>query len=100
MKWGEFLGFVSDNPIFSAEMLRAGKAAPEAVNVQISRWEKTGKITQLRRGIYMVNPPYVKLPPGYDLYAAALLHAPSYLSLEKAMEYQALFLKAQLFIHR
>ncbi|MDP2866825.1 MAG: hypothetical protein Q8O90_11335 [Elusimicrobiota bacterium] len=38
----------------------------------------------------MVNPPYVKLLPGYDLYAAALLHAPSYLSLEKALEYHGL----------
>lgn len=38
----------------------------------------------------MVNPPYAKLPAGYDLYAATLLHAPSYLSLEKALEYHGL----------
>ena len=90
MKWGKFLDFVSDHPLFAAEMLRVGKAAPEAVNVQLCRWKKAGKITQLRRGVYLVNPPYVKLLPGYDLYAAALLHTPSYLSLEKALEYHGL----------
>jgi len=81
MKWGKLLGFVVDHPIFAAEMLRVGKTTPEAVNVQLSRWKKAGKITQLRRGVYMVNPPYARLPAGYDLYVAALLHAPSYLSL-------------------
>ncbi len=90
MKWDKLLGLVAEQPIFSAEMLRVGKAAPGAVNVQLSRWKKAGKITQLRRGVYMANPPYVKLLPGYDLYAAALLHTPSYLSLEKALEYHGL----------
>lgn len=90
MRLDKLLGFVADHPIFAAEMLRAGEAAPEAVNVQLSRWRKTGKITQLRRGVYFVNPPYAKLSAGYDLYAAALLHAPSYLSLEKALEYHGL----------
>lgn len=90
MKLNQLLSFVADHPIFAAEMLRVGKTTPEAVNVQLSRWRKTGKITQLRRGLYLVNPPYARLPTGYDLYAAALLHAPSYLSLEKALEYHGL----------
>lgn len=81
---------VAEQPIFSAEMLRVGKAAPGAVNVQLSRWKKAGKITQFRRGVYMVNPPYAKLLPGYDLYTAALLQSPSYLSLEKALEHHGL----------
>ncbi len=82
--------FVADSPVFNAEMLRIGKADPRSVNVQLSRWRKSGKIIQLRRGLYMVNSPYIKLPAGYDLYIAGALHSPSYVSLHKALEYHGL----------
>lgn len=90
MNINKLAGFVADSPVFNAEMLRIGKADPRSVNVQLSRWKKAGKIIQLRRGLYMMNSPYVKLPAGYDLYIAGALHSPSYVSLHKALEYHSL----------
>jgi len=90
MNINKLAGFVADSPVFNAEMLRIGKADPRSVNVQLSRWKKAGKIIQLRRGLYMLNSPYVKLPAGYDLYIAGALHSPSYISLHKALEYHGL----------
>lgn len=86
----KFAAYVADSPVFSAEMLRVGKADPRSVNVQLSRWKKAGKIIQLRRGLYLMNSPYIKLPTGYDLYIAGALHGPSYISLQKALEYHGL----------
>lgn len=90
MDINKLAGFVADSPVFKAEILRVGKADPRSVNVQLSRWKKAGKIIQLRRGLYMLNSPYVKLPAGYDLYIAGALHSPSYVSLHKALEYHGL----------
>lgn len=90
MKIEKLAGFVADQPVLNAEMLRVGKADPRAVNVQLSRWRKSGKIIQLRRGLYLLNTPYTKLPSGYDLYIAGALHCPSYISLHKALEYHGL----------
>jgi predicted transcriptional regulator of viral defense system len=90
MNINKLAGYVADSPIFNAEMLRVGKADPRSVNVQLSRWTKAGKIIQLRRGLYLMNSPYTKLPSGYDLYIAGALHSPSYISLQKALEYHGL----------
>ena len=90
MKIEKLASFVADRPVFDAEMLRVGKADPRSVNVQLSRWKKAGKIIQLRRGLYLMNNPYIKLPSGYDLYIAGALHCPSYISLHKALEYHGL----------
>lgn len=90
MKIEKLADFVADSPVFDAEMLRVGKADPRSINVQLSRWTKAGKIIQLRRGLYLMNSPYVKLPAGYDLYVAGALHCPSYISLHKALEYHGL----------
>ncbi len=94
MKIGYLANLAADQPVFKAEMLRVGKANPACVNVQLSRWKKAGKIVQLRRGLYLVNAPYLKLPAGYDLYIAGQLHGPSYISLHKALEYHGLIPEA------
>jgi len=90
MKLDNLLKLVKDNPVFNSEILRVGKKSLASVSVQLSRWKKAGKIIQLRRGIYMINPTYIKLPFDYDLYISGFLHNPSYLSLEKALEYYGL----------
>jgi predicted transcriptional regulator of viral defense system len=90
MNIDKLAGYVVDSPVFNAEMLRVGKADPRSVNVQLSRWKKAGKIIRLRRGLYLMNSPYIKLPAGYDLYIAGALHSPSYISLHKALEYHGL----------
>lgn len=77
----KFQGFaVIDTTILSAA---ARDVAP--LKVQISRWEKTGKLIQLKRGIYLLSEPYRKLEVS-ELYLAFILKHPSYISLEKALE--------------
>lgn len=87
MKLEQLLRVVGENPIFKSEILRIGKSSTNLVNVEISRWLKAGRIIKLKRGIYMVNLPYIKPFSNYDLYIANILYKPSYISMEKALEY-------------
>jgi predicted transcriptional regulator of viral defense system len=93
MKWLEFLNIVSKLPVIDTENLFTGISDPSGIEVQISRWVKAGKIIQLRRGIYLLAEPYRRTEP-YDPYIAAILRSPSYISLEKALEYHDLIPEA------
>jgi predicted transcriptional regulator of viral defense system len=86
MNWTEFLNIASKLPLIDTENLFAGIANPAGIEVQISRWKKAGKIIQLKRGIYLLAEPYRKIEP-YEFYIAGVLSRPSYVSLEKALEY-------------
>jgi len=89
MKWEKFIKLVGNLPVFDSENLLAGVSNPGAAKVQISRWEKAGKLIQLKRGIYLLDEPYRKVD-GYEPFIASLLMRPSYISLEKALEYHGL----------
>lgn len=93
MKFEEFIKLLGNMPVIDTENLLAGVAAPEAMKVQISRWEKADKIIQLKRGIYLLAEPYRKTDI-YELYIASLLKKPSYISLEKAFEFHGLIPEA------
>jgi predicted transcriptional regulator of viral defense system len=93
MNWNEFLNIVSKLPVIDTENLLAGVSDPAAIQVQISRWKEAGKIIQLKRGVYLLAEPYRKIEP-YDPYIAAILRKPSYISLEKALEYHNLIPEA------
>lgn len=71
----------------------AGVFDPRPLKVQISRWEKAGKLIQLKRGIYLLSETYRK-EEVFGLYIASLLKNPSYVSLEKALEYHNLIPEA------
>ncbi len=93
MNWNEFLNIVSKLPVIDTENLFAGVSDPAGIEVQISRWKKAGKIIQLKRGLYLLAEPYRKIEP-YEPYIAAILRRPSYISLEKALEYHNLIPEA------
>jgi predicted transcriptional regulator of viral defense system len=93
MKWDDFLKLVGNLPVIETEHLFVGKLSPEAIEVQISRWEKTGKLVQLKRGIYLLSKSYRKIEL-YEPYVASILKRPSYLSLEKALEYHGMIPEA------
>lgn len=76
-------------PAIETENLLAGISDPNPIKVQMSRWTKTGKLIQLKRGIYIFSEPYRKTKI-FEPYLAAILKRPSYLSLEKALEYHHL----------
>ena len=89
MKWDEFLKKVAKLPVIETELLLAGVPDQGPLKVQISRWQKAGNIMQVKRGIYVLAQPYRKVEL-YEFHLAALLKKPSYVSLEKALEYHGL----------
>ena len=93
MKWEEFIKLTRNLPIIDAEILLAGMSNPRPAKVQISRWQKTGKLIQLKRGLYLLGETYRKIE-AYEPYIAATLKKPSYISLEKALEYHNLIPEA------
>ena len=93
MEFGKLLKATEGLPIIESELLCAGCADPGSIKVQISRWQKAGKIIQLKRGVYLLAAPYRKTTL-YEPHAAGILKRPSYISLEKALEYYDLIPEA------
>ena len=93
MNWIEFLKIARELPVISTENLFTGVSDPTGIEVQISRWNKAGKIIQLKRGVYLLVEPYRKIEV-YEPYIAAILKKPSYISMEKALEYHNLIPEA------
>lgn len=89
MRWEEFLKRWGNLAVVGSEHLLAGSADPNAMKVQVSRWQKQGKLVQLRRGVYLLSPAYRKTPI-FEPSLATILQYPSYVSLEKALEYHDL----------
>lgn len=55
-------------------------------SVQLSRWVKEGKLLKLKKGFYLLSETYRKKPLAHCYFANQLVW-PSYLGLEKALEY-------------
>jgi len=89
MKWEEFIKIAGKLPVIDTEILLAGVTTPDPAKVQISRWQKSGKLIQLKRGIYLLSEPYRKIEV-FEPYIASILMKPSYISLEKALEFHNL----------
>jgi len=86
MKWEQFLARVRDLPVIEPESLTTSDSS---IRVQISRWEKARKLIKLKRGIYVLSEKYHKREID-EFHLAAVLKRPSYVSLEKALEYHGL----------
>lgn len=93
MKWPEFLKKAVKLPVIDTEILLAGVTDQVPIKVQISRWQKSGKLIQLKRSIYVLAEEYRKLPLR-EQFIASILKRPSYISLEKAFEYHGLIPEA------
>ena len=89
MKWEGFVNKFGQLPVIDTKFLLAGVKDLEPFKVQISRWQKAGKLLQLKRGFYTLSETYRKTPL-FEPYISFLLKKPSYLSLEKALEYHGL----------
>lgn len=86
MKFAELLEIIQDEPVFDTGLLLAGDVDARDIRRQLSRWNKAGKIYQLRRGLYSLAPPFQKIKPHPFLVANRLLPA-SYVSLQSALAY-------------
>lgn len=89
MKFEDILSLVGDLPFFETGLLLAGNVDPNDVRRQLSRWTHTGKIRQLRRGLYTLAPPHNRVTPHPFLIANALVHG-SYVSGTSALAYYGL----------
>jgi predicted transcriptional regulator of viral defense system len=84
MQFHELLETVQQEPVFETGLLLSGPVNLKHVRQQLSRWVKTGKIYQLRRGLYALAPPYQKTTPHPFLVANRMVRA-SYVSLQSAL---------------
>jgi predicted transcriptional regulator of viral defense system len=86
MRWSEFLTKVRKWPVIETNLLI--KDDPD-LRVQISRWVKSNKLIQVKRGVYVLAKQYRQVNFFWP-YLATILKSPSYVSLEKALEYHDL----------
>ena len=93
MNFDSFMKLVRDWPVVETESVLEGFSSRSALEVQMSRWAKLGKLIPLRRGFYILSEPYRKIEPS-EFFLASVLRQPSYISLEKALEYHDLIPEA------
>jgi predicted transcriptional regulator of viral defense system len=86
MEFAELVEIIGAEPVFETGLLMAGNANPREIRRQLSRWMKSGKIYQLRRGLYCLAPPFQKVIPHPFLVANRMLPA-SYVSMQSALAY-------------
>lgn len=89
MKFEELLGLVGEEPLFETGLLLAGNVDPAGVRRQLSRWVGSGRLLQLRRGLYALAPPFQKVRPHPFLVANRLVPG-SYVSLQSVLAHSAL----------
>ncbi len=86
MEFNSLFPLVNDLPVFSSSLLQVGEVIPAHLQKQLSRWSKSGKLIQLRRGLYTLAEPYRKTDP-HPFSIANQLVTPSYISLQSALAY-------------
>ena len=89
MKFDRLLEIVSKEPVFETGLLLAGDVAPADVRRQLSRWTASGRLYQLRRGLYALAPLYQKVKPHPFLIANRMVRG-SYVSLQSALAHYGL----------
>lgn len=89
MKFEELLKIVDDEPVFESALLLAGSVEPVDIRRQLSRWAQTGRIYQLRRGLYMLSEPYRKKELHPFAVANRMVRG-SYVSCQSALSYYGL----------
>jgi predicted transcriptional regulator of viral defense system len=89
MKFEQLLEVVADQPLFETGLLLSGDVDPNDVRRQLSRWVRSGRLKQLRRGLYMLAPPYQKIN-AHPFLIANFLMPGSYVSMQSAMAYYGL----------
>ena len=80
---------VGKEPVFETGLLLAGQVDPDDVRRQLSRLTTSGRLIQLRRGLYALAPPFQKGKPHPFLVANLMVRA-SYVSRQSALAYHGL----------
>ncbi len=86
MEWNDFLNRFVQQPLFHSSMLAVFPEPVSHVQVQLSRWTRTGKLLQVRRGWYLIAKPWRSQEVPLSVVANQVVF-PSYLSTEWALQY-------------
>ncbi len=86
MEWNTFLKQFASRPLFHSSMLEIFPDPAAHRQVQLSRWTKAGKLSQVRRGWYIIEKPWQANEVPLPVIANSVVH-PSYLSIEWALQY-------------
>ncbi|MGB4594628.1 MAG: hypothetical protein WBI14_01815 [Anaerolineaceae bacterium] len=86
MEYNSLLNLVGDDPVFESAMLLSGEIDPKNIRLQLSRWVNSGRVYQLRRGLYAIAPPYQKTIP-HPFLVANHLQRSSYVSLQSVLAF-------------
>ncbi len=89
MKWHDLLALVGGEPVFTSALLRAGAVSDAQLRLQLARWTRAGRLLQLRRGVYVLAPPFRRIEP-HPFAVAHYVRKNSYVSLHSALAYHAL----------
>ncbi len=84
MKYENLIEVVQDEPVFDTGLLLSGQVDPNDIRRQLTRWTKSGRLIQLRRGLYSLAPPYQKVK-AHPFVIANRLVGGSYVSLQSAL---------------
>ncbi len=93
MKWSTFLERFNDCAVIEPAMVYAGESNPDALQAQLSRWVKAGRLIKLARGKYALAPPYRRVDLPLEHVANRLMY-PSYMSMESALAWYDLIPEA------
>jgi predicted transcriptional regulator of viral defense system len=84
MKFESLLEMVGDEPLFDTSLLLAGQVQRADIQRQLARWQRSGHVQQVRRGLYSLAPPYRHRTPHPFLVANRMVKA-SYASCQSAL---------------
>lgn len=86
MRYVQVLDILGDEAIFETPLLTVGNVSPYHAQRRVTDWSKAGKITPLRRGLYILPKAQRKFKP-HPFQIANHMAAGSYISLEMALRY-------------
>jgi predicted transcriptional regulator of viral defense system len=89
MKFENLIEVVQDEPVFETGLLLSGQVDPNDIRRQLTRWTNSGRLFQLRRGLYSLAPPYQKVK-AHPFVIANRLVGGSYVSLQSALAHYGL----------
>ena len=89
MKFENLIEIVQDEPVFDTGLLLSGQVDPNDIRRQLTRWTNSGRLIQLRRGLYSLAPPYRKVN-AHPFVIANRLVGGSYVSLQSALAHYGL----------
>lgn len=89
MEFKSLLELVGDEPLFDTSLLLAGHTQRARVQRQLARWQRSGHVQQVRRGLYSLAPPYRRRTPHPFLVANRMVKA-SYVSCQSALAWYGL----------